>query len=72
MGTNVYLAQLDLIIIQHQESVNYVHQDSLIMKLKEDAHARNKLHICIKTVLVLIASHLISGTVKPNLVMLVH
>lgn len=72
MGTNVFLVQLDLTTIQHQENVNYVHQDLLTIKLKEDAHVLSKLHTYIKTVLVLIANHHISGTVKPNHVTLVH
>lgn len=72
MEINVSLVQLDPIIIQHQENANYVHQDLLIMKSKEDVPVLSKHHFCIKTVLVLTASRHIFGTVKLNLVMHVH
>lgn len=72
MVINVSHAQLGQIIIQHQENVNYAHQDSLIMKLKESAHVLSKLHFYTKTVLALTVNHLIFGTVIQNLVMLVH
>ena len=72
MEINAFLVQLDPIIIQHQEGANYVPQDSLIMKLKEDVPVLNKHHFCIKTVLVLTVNRHIFGTVKLNLVMLVH
>lgn len=72
MVINVSLALQGQIIIQHQENVNYVHQDSLIMKLKENAHVLSKLHFYTKTVLASTVSRHIFGTLIQNLVMLAH